>query len=105
MCRIDKIEGSDTMDTNTQLHALASYLGSLYRKDFWNTCGDIELQYELHEKINKTLLKLSHEECIFMMNEYFSPAHENWWCINYEKRVFIKKKNMALHAFFRCLTA
>ena len=77
------------MESMSQLHAKANYLAQLYRRDYLRTCKDIERLYELHE----------------IINEYFLPADQNWWCINYEKEMFDKKKNMALHAFFRCLTA
>lgn len=93
------------MESMSQLHAKANYLAQLYRRDYLRTCKDIERLYELHEIINQALLKLKREECILMMNEYFLPADQNWWYINYEKEMFDKKKNMALHAFFRCLTA
>ena len=93
------------MESMSQLHSKANYLAQLYRRDYLRTCKDIERLYELHEIINQAQLKLKREECILMMNEYFLPADQNWWCINYEKEMFDKKKNMALHAFFRCLTA
>lgn len=101
-------EEVENMEKSYQdIEEMIYYLGKLCREKAILKCGEEEQVYDeginLSKEIREILVNLTLFQCQILLNDYFVPINKNWWKGIYEKPYYEQQKNIAVHAFYRCL--